>query len=699
MAKRLSTEISTQTVHFCPGQAALPFAVTVNNLSQQFATFELEIIASGLKDDAAIDWYQLAPELSAKIPGGDRTQFSVSIVDLPPIPGGFVGTMTLIIRVFSLELREEDRQVVNLIVEGSGLLPPALYLSQPTFQGQPGELVEIATRVHNPNRNTANARIMVRNLPDEWFEEGNVRQVQIPPKTDLQVLFLCQIPGSNHPLEVALAQTHAFEIEAQQSAALASRVASSLTVLPQGQIETQAELLTQRNDQSTYQLTVNNDSNLDQAIEFSVCSINPLRWWNPWQRRWPHQFQATVDPRPLAVQAGGSQPTVLSLQPRRPWLGWTRQYPYAIRPQLSQPAALDLASLTLEPEQLRLSVITKPKLPLGLQIFGLAGVAALLLLPGLLRSGHRGPVTSVQFNGLGDRALSASIDQSLRHWRVRGDRLKQPSISDPGEKALRTIRYSPFNNSRAAVGLENGEIQIWNLVTLRPEQRLVKDRDDRVLDLQFSRDGQFLYSGHGSGELLQWQPQAQAEPVTLHRVNFDIQALGLLGPEQTHLAVGGSTNRLTLWDLDGMQEIRGNYPPGSSTEHLLSLAVAEQRPDRFATGDSQGRIALWDLQRCLQDNCRPIQILDQGHGSQAVQSVALSADGCYLASSGEDGQVQLWQLDRQGRMLEHQIIARSSKPINAVDVIRLGERVRILSGGEDHRVRSHSVKDRHSRCP
>jgi WD-40 repeat-containing protein len=33
-----------------------------------------------------------------------------------------------------------------------------------------------------------------------------------------------------------------------------------------------------------------------------------------------------------------------------------------------------------------------------------------------------------------------------------------------GQKAMRVVRFRPVNNDMAAIGLENGEIQLWDLL-------------------------------------------------------------------------------------------------------------------------------------------------------------------------------------------------------------------------------------------
>jgi hypothetical protein len=102
-----------------------------------------------LTPDPGFAWYSLSPGVSAKKPPGDSTKFYVAIADTP-VPG-FVGIMNLTVRVFSLELRHEERLVVRLVVqEGFGSKLLKLDLPVQKFQAVPGELVKIPVRIHNP---------------------------------------------------------------------------------------------------------------------------------------------------------------------------------------------------------------------------------------------------------------------------------------------------------------------------------------------------------------------------------------------------------------------------------------------------------------------------------------------------------------------------------------------------------------------
>ncbi|NER85293.1 MAG: hypothetical protein F6K42_38510, partial [Leptolyngbya sp. SIO1D8] len=119
MMKPIHTEISDSVLQFAPESGPLSFAITVYNNSDQFASFQVVLVAAGV-DVNQRDWYRLSPSVSAKIPPGAETCFQAHLLSVPPVPGGFTGTMNLTVRVYSTELRNEDRKDLRLIITGEG---------------------------------------------------------------------------------------------------------------------------------------------------------------------------------------------------------------------------------------------------------------------------------------------------------------------------------------------------------------------------------------------------------------------------------------------------------------------------------------------------------------------------------------------------------------------------------------------------
>jgi WD40 repeat protein len=556
-------------------------------------------------------------------------------------------------------------------------------------------------------------------LPDRWFPNGIQQTLLVVPGKPQTVTFECEMP----PPTLALSQVYPVALEATGRFPTVTAT-GQLHLLPAGTVRFTCEpleaaipellgrWLNPTQGTAVFALQFDNLSNVQPLVELTVKELRSQR------RRWFWQKQDPVpSPESIALPPGvsvGSLPSNLPLgvsavplqiQRRLPWLGWSRLRRFEVAAQTVD------TQVPLQDSPQTLQVHLFPVIPLWLQLLGALLALGLGALTWLLLTdpGHRGPVNSVQFNGQGTEVVSSSDDQTIRRWRVQNQRLRTQTRIGNLTKAVRVVRYRPVNNDQVALGFENGEIQLANLLTGR-RSRLTPDKDDRVFALGFSRDAQTLYSGHGSGLILQWDlsrflPE-QTIPQRAYDVRFAIEAIALSGNNYSHLAIGGRYNRLLLLTpqkdatkpTQAAQFLEIPYPSGGSTDYISSLSTADQQPNLLAVSDTQGRISVWNTDTCLtnRDRCTPIDKPWLGHEGSPVRAVALSADGCFLASAGDDGDVKLWSLDGQGARrssaVTGRVLAHLSKPLNAVDVVQTRDAIWVTSGGDDGKVRLYEVR-------
>jgi WD40 repeat protein len=632
------------------------------------------------------------------------------------------------------------------MAEGFQGEPPDLSLTITSLQALPGERVAIVGQLYNPTAVPLNITLRLQGLPESWFPDGSQQFLTLPAGKLQRVTFAGEVP----PPMQAPSRTYALQLEATGRFPTVI-TPGHLDIQPAGQLLFNCDPLEasipedlgrwQNPTQGTadFFIEFNNQTNLEPSVQIGVKELQPPRRWF-WQ-----QSGSDEPPDPTELPPGvwveelptalpmGDHVLPLQIQHRLPWLGWTRVKSFEVTAQVA-----DLPT-PLEPDRHTLTVRLFPVIPLWLQVLGALLAMGLGALGWLLLSdsGHRGPVNSVQFSGQGTEVLSGSDDQTIRRWRVQNQSLQTHRPIGGLNKAVRVVRYRPVNNDQMAIGFENGEIQVENLLT-GERSPLSPDKDDRVFNLVFSRDARTLYSGHGSGLVLQWDmttpnngsdsfstPARSSIPQQLYDTGFAIQAMAWVGNTDRYLAIGGRYNNWVLLDTRQSEPsptkgraakatpktakaptdptklnpfIEVPYPyPGGPTDYITSLSSAEQQPNLLAIADTQGHISLWDTQPCV-ENRGPCAVIDQpwsGHGQSPVRAVALSANGCFLVSAGEDGQVKLWPLDRQGARLssalEGRVLERTNKPLNAVDVMQTRDSVWVTSGGNDGRVRLSRV--------
>lgn len=703
----IETEISTKEISFKPGDPPAIFQVTAINKSNRFASFQVEIIAAGADPDRKSDWYTISPKVSAKQPPGDRTSFRVAITDTP-IPG-FVGIVNLTVRVFSLELPNEQRELLRLILEmGTGSTPLKIDLPIRDFQVFPNNQIEVLVRVANPGQLAANAILKISELNLTWLSAGTERQLQLGAGKQAEIVFSCQIPDVTQ----AASKIYPFIIEAIQSNGPPSKVGGTIEVLPMGFIEFQCNpkkhdipdkrpwIPNWRSRPVTYYLQFENKSNLYQQVSVEIEGEELDR------------CTLQVIPEQTNLSPGEIHQMQLVARSPRHWLGRRKKLLLEVASVLSDRR---LGNTNPGTQLLKLNIF--PIIHAWLLFVGVPLILWLAWLFSCLNPenrlcGHQQSVNSVQFNGVGQDIISGSSDQTAIEWKVDG--FFNPLISHelgkvgkPAGKALRVVKYRPVDNDIIAAGLENGEIQFRDLTRSKGEviEVFSYQKDDRVLAIEFTKDSRYLFSGHGSGLVLQWnvnfnleaRPTKNSAKQTLRRKQFDfaVYTLKIVGENEKAVVVAGRYNQLFLWNLKTDQISKLPYRTGGQDDYIFSLDVAEFQPDILAVGDNQGYITLWNMRQCLAGSgeCQIIDEWPNGHGGSPVQSVALSADGCYLTSAGNDGRIILWPLTVDGKRspkyLNGKEIKRvvQNKKFNSIDIKVVEKRILIASGNDDTRVR------------
>ncbi|MFW6358627.1 MAG: hypothetical protein ACOC0N_05350, partial [Chroococcales cyanobacterium] len=542
MAEHLiQTKVFPKELTFKPGGDPVSFNVTVLNNSDRFASFQLDVVAAGADPKHRAHWFTITPEVSSKKPPGDVTEFQVILNDIP-VPG-FVGLMNLEVRVSSIELADTDRLVLRLQVEeGTTVNPVKLDLPLQRFLGSPGNLVEIPVRVYNPNQRPSSITLTCLGLNPTWFPDGTERRFYLRPGEQVETSFLCQIP----PGFEALSKIYSLVVEAKDSTGIPVQVEVTLEVLPIGEVYFRGYpkrhlipakwgwLPSWKAKPATYTLEFENNSNIYQQANVDL------------EEDGRADCEVEILPDTVDLLPGETTALEVIAEAKRPWLGLTKKINLVFHSALS-----DERLGNPDPEQETLELHVRPIIPLWLQVGSGLLALGLLLYSIMSPPKHRAPVQSVSFNGVADWVISGSDDHTVRRWRVEGARLKASQILADTNKAVRVVRYRPVNNNVVAVGLENGQIQLWDLLS-GESQNLVYQKDDRVFDLAFTQDSHYLFSGHGNDVVLQWDLKGRNEqplpkPIAQQELSFTVSDLALVGEKEHSLLIGGRFNQLALW--------------------------------------------------------------------------------------------------------------------------------------------------------
>ncbi|KAJ1303207.1 hypothetical protein OPQ81_011406 [Rhizoctonia solani] len=115
-------------------------------------------------------------------------------------------------------------------------------------------------------------------------------------------------------------------------------------------------------------------------------------------------------------------------------------------------------------------------------------------------TGHTGWIHCISFCKDGSRMISASRDNTIRIWDVRGTAKR--GIVRTGYRGVHPMIASSPDNAHVAIH-GSGEVCIWDLKKTRLIT-IVPNRAGHMIFLQYSLDGTHIFTVHSCGEIYTW---------------------------------------------------------------------------------------------------------------------------------------------------------------------------------------------------
>ncbi len=241
--------------------------------------------------------------------------------------------------------------------------------------------------------------------------------------------------------------------------------------------------------------------------------------------------------------------------------------------------------------------------------------------------GHTASVTSVAFSPNGGLIASASIDNTLRLWRVQEGLLLRTMQGHPFP--VLAVDFAPLGTT-LATGSSDGLVRIWE-VSSGLLQRTLTGHGGWVNTLDYSKDGNNLASGGDDFTVRIWRLSDGRQFYTVDEGMSTITSL-TYSPDGRMLAWTESNGMVRIWRIINRTWMQVFY----ATSPAASLAFT---PDGaiLAAGYADGNIKLWTVQEG-----ELLQIL-QAH-TDTVSGLAFSPAGDWLVSASRDHTLKLWQV-------------------------------------------------------
>ena len=587
------------------------FKLEITNTSPKFLSFRIEAYLVGYERSEVHKWYSLTPRVCRKKPPGVTTEFEFTVED-SPIPGA-EGEIPIVFKVSAFEdekiwTKNDECSVkfeVQRYLSVSLLNPDPIYITPDDSDDR--DPYELSILVQNLRNRSMDVDIEVKSGENEQSSEINENyQWSLTPKSSSSISLKA---NESRPIEfdvypprieyTYIKKTYQFSIDfITKKGGFREGVKANFEVLPCGKITFDPSDRNRKviqkfpddrmppeefedrfgmkfgdrleNDRVIgYEFSVKNQTNVNRELSLSLdLSSNA-------QSNKKLDCDFTIFPQRFALSPQKEQAVwVLANIRRRPiWSDKTSSCELRLSTSLEQ--ARERNNITIEPNQsYRLTLANRA--PIWWKILAvLALLVALSSIPVVryfLAKRHLDTVNTVRLIDSGNRVVSGAKDGSIFRWRVAVSLVEQilqggrnlifrgSSYSDDAVRVIRERSRENSENVSIAVGLKNGEIQLWNLANLGEEpQRLYSDGDN-IFDLLFSRDPRYLFSSHGSGTIRRWDLNAIEEtgkpsPDKVLKVDtaavYTIESASVLnsGIRRDLLFFGGQRNSFRVWEL------------------------------------------------------------------------------------------------------------------------------------------------------
>ncbi|HPM88548.1 MAG TPA: hypothetical protein PKX27_11225 [Bacteroidales bacterium] len=255
-------------------------------------------------------------------------------------------------------------------------------------------------------------------------------------------------------------------------------------------------------------------------------------------------------------------------------------------------------------------------------------------------NGHEGEIKSIAFHPDGKEFFTSGSDGKVLKWTLSGDNRNFSEIYS-GEKVIEILAVNP-DASWLAAGETNSSVHMIPLSGEGVKYKL-SAHTDRINSLNFSSDGNFLYSASLDGRVLKWDLNEKTctnvTPAGTGIIKVDVSSGG------EYFAGINSENKIIVWN----PENNHNYFVIETVRKKIN--VIRFLPDKsiLAIGDPEGFVELWDV--VLRERISFVK----AHTSK-VNDIQFSRVKEQMATAGADRSVRIFNIRNVSDLSEPPVI-------------------------------------------
>ncbi len=252
---------------------------------------------------------------------------------------------------------------------------------------------------------------------------------------------------------------------------------------------------------------------------------------------------------------------------------------------------------------------------------------------------HPSGVSMIQFSADQQKVLTTDPEGLIRVWNRSGKSekpFKQFQGHDNEITAAQVFQDQPKQPRSFTTAGRDGEVRIWSLDGSAYQILSEFKHSGAVTGLSISPDGQSLLSISDGGLIHLWSLKIQQPPEGIQLTSETPTVRASMSHDGRWIVSLQEKGGIGIWQGDGKKMTELSASEGTIMNFSLQ---AEQQ--LLATSTDQGQVQLWDLKS------QKLTKTFEAHPGLNIFSVALSANGQQLATASMEGQAKVWNRSGQ----------------------------------------------------